>query len=85
MMLRREFLFNLIPVAAGKRRQRKPAPAKPADQSNEIERAQLLAAVPDDRIRLALDIRFLGLWSEIDLEAELARRAVTRKMQNLQK
>ncbi|MBL8186600.1 MAG: hypothetical protein JNK38_01260 [Acidobacteria bacterium] len=78
-MFRRSFLFGSILAAAGKRRRRKPAPARPADQPNEIERAQLLAAIPDDQIRLALAIRFLGLWSNTELEAELARRIVRRK------
>ena len=84
-MFRRSFLFGSTLAAVGRRRRRKPAPAKPAGQPNEIERAQLLAAIPDDRIRLALDIRFLELWPEIELEAELARRTVMRKAQNLQK
>ena len=85
-MFRRSFLFGSTLAAVGRRRRRKPAQAQPASQPlNEIERAQLLAAIPDDRIRLALDIRFLELWPEIELEAELARRTVMRKAQNLQK
>ncbi len=77
MMTRFQFLALMI--AAGKRRKRKPVvPAQSLPSA--VERAQLLAAFSDATIQAELDSRFLKLWSVDDLEAELARRNVRRKV-----
>ena len=72
-------MAGMLAVVAGKRRKRKPvAPAQSPPSA--IERAQLLAAFSDATIRAELDSRFLKMWSVDDLEAELARRSVRRKI-----
>lgn len=77
MMTRFQFLALMI--AAGKRRKRKPVvPAQSLPSA--VERAQLLAAFSDATIQAELDSRFLKLWTVDDLEAELARRSVRRKV-----
>lgn len=88
-MIRRVFFASLLAVVApfpamAQRRKRKPRPKAAVRQSetiNPIEKAQLLASFDDDRIRAALDIRFLSMWSEEELRAELAAREVRRRKQ----
>lgn len=46
---------------------------------NPIEKAQLLAGHTDDEIRLALAVRLLELWTDEELQAELAARAARIK------
>lgn len=79
MMTRFQFLAGMLAVVAGKGRRRKPvAPAQSLPSA--VERAQLLAAFSDATIQAELDSRFLKLWTVDDLEAELARRSVRRKI-----
>ena len=66
-------------ITAGKRRKRKPVVTAQSLPSA-VERAQLLAAFSDATIQAELDSRFLKLWTNDDLEAELARRNVRRKV-----
>lgn len=89
-MIRRVFFASLFGLfapfsALAQRRKRKPkVRPKPAvrqseTQPNLIEKAQLLASFDDDQIRTALNVRFLGLYSEEELRAELAAREIRRR------
>ena len=89
-MIRRVFFASLLAVVApfsalAQRRKRKPKPKPAVKQSetppNLIEKAQLLADIDDERIRIALDVRFLSMWSEEELRAEIAAREVRRRKQ----
>lgn len=88
-MIRRAFFASLLAVVApfsamAQRRKRKPKPKAAVRQSetiNPIEKAQLLASFDDDQIQTALNVRFLGLYSEEELRAELAAREVRRRNQ----
>lgn len=88
-MIRRVFFASLLAVVApfsalAQRRKRKPKPKPAVKQSetiNPIEKAQLLASFDDERIRIALDVRFLSMWSEEELRAEIAAREVRRRKQ----
>lgn len=51
----------------------------PNSELNPIEKAQLLAGHSDAEIRLALAIRFLELWTDEELQAEIAARAARKK------
>lgn len=84
-MTRRElitaaFALPLAPVVATAKPRRKPRakikrkPEPSFAPLNAIERAQLVATMPDDTLRLALDLRLLERWSDVELEAELMLR-----------
>lgn len=91
-MIRRVFFASLLAAVAPfsamaqrRKRKSKPKPKAVARQSetppNLIEKAQLLADIDDEQIRIALNIRFLSMWSEEELRAELAAREIRRRKQ----
>ncbi len=85
-MIRRAFIASIAvlfaPLTAFAKRRRKPKLTRrskraPPDSRlpNATEKRQLIEGFPTDRIRVALDVRFLlGFWTVEELQKELEKR-----------